>query len=152
MMIRWSSLSCRDPVLVRLSNLQFLSKVTEKAVFDQLHCHLSDRSKHVIFGDAYSDITELSHGVPQGSCLGPLLLTIYASKLFEVVKACLPIAHAYADDSLLSLSFQPDCELSETEAITSLERCIKAVRAWMLRWSYTLTFKFFSKKPFFFGT
>ena len=62
-----------------------------------------------------------------------IIYTIYASKLFEVVKTCLPIAHAYADDSQLYLSFQPDDELSETEAITSMERCIKAVRAWMLK-------------------
>ena len=191
-----------------VSNLQFLSKVTEKAVFDQLHCHLaendlypllqsayrkqhstemallkvvndivynmnhrhvtllvlldlsaafdtldhkilqqrletsfgitdsalmwfksylSDRSQHVIVDGACSVSIDLSHGVPQGSCLGPLLFTIYASKLLEVIKTCLPIAHAYADDSQLHLSFQPDNELSDTEAITSMERCIKAV-------------------------
>ena len=65
--------------------------------------------------------------------MGPLLFTIYASKLFEVVKYCLPIAHAYAVDSQLYLSFQPDNELIETEAITWMERCINAVRAWMLK-------------------
>ena len=48
-----------------------------------------------------------------------------------MVKTCLPIAHTYADDSLLSLSFQPDNELTET--ITSIEGHIKAVRAWMLK-------------------
>ena len=32
---------------------------------------------------------DLTHGVPRGSCLGPLLHTIYASKLFEIVKATL---------------------------------------------------------------
>lgn len=50
-----------------------------------------------------------------------------------MVKTCLPIAHTYADDSLVYLSFQPDNELSETEAITLMERHIKAVRAWMLK-------------------
>ena len=68
----------------------------------------------------------LSHRVPQGSCLGLLWFTIYAKKLFEVVKTCLPIAHDYTDDSQLCLSFQPDSGLSETEAITSVERCIKS--------------------------
>ena len=89
----------------------------------------SDRSQHVILEGAYSDSTELSLGVPQGSCLGPLLFTIYASKLFEVVKTCLPIAHACADDSQLYSSFQPDSGLSETEAVTSMESCIKVVTA-----------------------
>ena len=95
--------------------------------------YLSDRSQYVIADGAYSDSTKLYHEVPQGSCLGPLLFTIYASKLFEVVKACLPIAHAYADDCQLYLFFQPDSGLSETEAIASMERSIKAVRAWMLK-------------------
>ena len=77
--------------------------------------YLSNRSQHVIVKGAYSDSTEFEfyRGVLQGSCLGPLMFTIYASKPFEVVKTCLPIiAHAYADDSQLYLSFQTDSGLS----------------------------------------
>ena len=95
--------------------------------------YLSDHLQHVILDGAHSESIDLSHGVLQGSCLGPLLFTIYASKLFEVVKTCLLIEHASADYSQLYLSFQPDNELSETQAVTSMERCIKAVRASMLK-------------------
>ena len=69
--------------------------------------------------------------VPQGSCLGPLLFSAYASKLFEVIKLYLPNAHAFADDTQLYLSFNPDNSLNEAEAVYSMEQCIRAIRAWM---------------------
>jgi len=46
-------------------------------------------------------------GVPQGSCLGPLLFNIYCRSLIEIVEAHLPEVHSFADDSQLYLSFQP---------------------------------------------
>ena len=72
-------------------------------------------------------------GVPQGSCLRPLLFTLYASKLFEVIKHHLPSAHAYADDTQLYVSFKPDCSASEAECFSAMENCIRAVRAWMIQ-------------------
>ena len=48
---------------------------------------------------------------------------MYASKLFEVIKNHLPNAHSYADDIQFYLAFKPD---------SSMERCIRAVRAWMI--------------------
>ena len=82
-------------------------------------------------GGCLSDSIKLPHGVPQGSCLGPLLFTIYSSKLFEVIKDHLPVAHAYTDDTHLYLSFKPDTSSSQFEAIEAMELCIKAIRAWM---------------------
>ena len=41
-----------------------------------------------------ASVRNLSQGVPQGSCLRPLLFTLYASKLFEVVKRYLPSVNA----------------------------------------------------------
>ena len=209
-----AGLSMDNKNLRQMSNLQFVSKVTERAVFDQLHKHLEDndlypvfqsayirqhstetallrifkdilhnqdiiehhvtlqvlmdlssafdtvdgdimirrfemsfgitgtelqwlrsylpgRSQHVIVNGERSESLNLPFGVPQGSCLGPLLFTLYSSKLFEVIKPHLPEAHAYADDSQLYLSFKPNNEVNESEAVKSMEFCIRAIRTWM---------------------
>ena len=70
--------------------------------------YLSGRSQRVLFEGATSDSFDLRFGVPQGSCLGPLLFVVYASKLFEIVQDHLPNAHCFADDTQLYLSFGPN--------------------------------------------
>ena len=72
-------------------------------------------------------------GFPQGSCLGSLLFTIYASKLFEIIKNYLPQSHAYADDTQLYLSFNADLACSQNEAVEAMEQCIQAIRPWMIK-------------------
>ena len=39
--------------------------------------------------------------------------------------------HNYADDSQLYLSFKPNKGVNESEAIKSMELCIRAIRKWM---------------------
>ena len=84
--------------------------------------YLSARSQRVMIDGVLSDRFDLSFGVPQGSCLGPLLFSAYASKLFQVIKNHLPNAHAYADNTQLYLSFKPDSSMGEMEARGALER------------------------------
>ena len=87
--------------------------------------------KHISLNGERSDCCPLPFGVPQGSCLRPLLFSAYASKLFEVIKLYLSNAHAFADDTQLYLSFNPESSLSEAEAVHAIEQCIRAIRAWM---------------------
>ena len=90
--------------------------------------YLSDRSQRVFLDGCLSESSKLPHGVPQRSCLGSLLFTIYSSKLFEVIKDHLPVAHAYAKDTQHYKSFKPDTTSSRCDA---MELCIKAIRAWI---------------------
>ena len=74
---------------------------------------------------------DLVYGVPQGSCLGPLVFTVYASKLFQVIRAHLPDVHAYTDDTQPYSSFQPNFEVEQQEAVQAMERCIASTGTWM---------------------
>ena len=78
--------------------------------------YLSGRSQCVSINRETSDCYPVPFGVPQGSCLWPLLFSAYASKLFKVIKLYLPNAHAFTDDTQLYLSFNPDNSLNEAEA------------------------------------
>ena len=71
--------------------------------------YLSERSQRVSLSGKCSESLQVNQGVPQGSCLGPLLFTLYASKLFEVVKRHLPNVHAYGEDTQLYLALKPGC-------------------------------------------
>ena len=70
--------------------------------------YLTNRSQRIALGGSVSSSFPLPQGVAQGSFLGPLLFSIYASILFQVIEKHLPDIHAYADDAQLYLSFEPD--------------------------------------------
>ena len=95
--------------------------------------YLSDRTQRVSFENYFSQSRYLSCGVPQGSYLGPLLFTMYASKLFDIIKGHLPRTHSYADDTQLYLSFRPDTISSQSNAVDAMERCNSAIRCWMIK-------------------
>ena len=63
--------------------------------------YLSNRSQRIAVQGELFRLFDLDCGVSQGSCLGPLLYVIYASKLFNIIEQHLPDAHCYADDSQL---------------------------------------------------
>ena len=92
---------------------------------------LLGRSQRILFDGVKSDSFDLRFGVPQGSCLGTLLLVVYASKLFEITKAHLPDAHCFADDTQLYLSFKPNSPTDQAEVVCAMERCISDLRKWM---------------------
>ncbi len=98
--------------------------------------YLAGRMQRVNINGVHSEISRLSYGVPQGSCLGPVLFTQYASTLFDVIYKHLDQGHGYADDHQLYLAFSPNSIESQQEAITQMENCLADVKSWML--SYKL--------------
>ena len=92
---------------------------------------LESRSKRVKIDNTFSDIMELKYGVPQGSCAGPVLYTMYASTLGEVFEKFDVSVMGYADDHALHLSCLDKETISST--IANIEVCIKKVKEWMGR-------------------
>ncbi len=92
----------------------------------------SRRQCVVINGQTRSVESILKFGVPQGSCLGPILFTEYASPLFDVIYTHLDNALGYADDHQLYLAFSPNTSICQENAVSRMESCLDDVKQWML--------------------
>ena len=73
--------------------------------------YLSNRKQRVFFSGQYSSTKTIHCGVPQGSCLGPLLYLIFTNDLPFIVKHSTVVM--YADDSTLYCS-------EKTQAVSNL--------------------------------
>ena len=100
-------------------------------VLEWFSSYLSGRSQRILFDGIKSKSFDMIFGVPQGSCLGPLLFVMYISKLLEIVQTHLPDAHCFADDTQLYLSFNPNNPDDQVDAVYAMERCISDLRKWM---------------------
>ena len=94
--------------------------------------YLTNRSQRIALSGSVSNSFPLPQEVAQGSFLGPLLFSIYASKLFQVIEKHLLDVHAYADDAQLYLSFEPDNVVGQAAALDAMQRCIRDERSWMI--------------------
>ena len=93
---------------------------------------LSCRKQRINIKQKFSANFTLNCGVPQGSCLGPVLFLLYVSQLFQIINRHPPSSHGYADDTQLYLSFRPESPVVQDQAIQTINNCIVEVRAWLV--------------------
>ena len=86
---------------------------------------LERRYQRICIKETLSQPFDLKCGVPQGSCLGPLLFTNYTQELFSILGSRFPTPHAYAHNTQLCLSFSPNVSTREADDVTAIKNCIQ---------------------------
>ena len=90
--------------------------------------YLTDRTHYVSLSNYCSVIAPVYSGVPQGSVLGPILITMYTKPLSAIIGSYSIIHHSFADDLQLQMSSPPD---EKSELLNSMQSCICDVKAWV---------------------
>ena len=115
---------------VLLNRLKYCFGVSGTAL-SWICSYLTRRTQKVVIDGFESEAVKLRQGVPQGSVLGPALLTLYTSPLGDICQQHHINFHCYADDQQMYLSFQPSSLDSSKTCLTSLQNYITDTRLWM---------------------
>lgn len=105
-----------------LSKLEHSYNISNQAL-NLFKNYLSDRTQKVIANNQISNPLKLTTGVPQGSCLGPLLFITYINNITRIMKYCKIIL--FADDTVIFHS-SPSFENSHPK----LQHDLKSLDLW----------------------
>ena len=96
--------------------------------------YVTERKQRTSCENELSSELPVTHGVPRGSILGPLLFVIYINDLPNVLESC--CASLYADDTVIYCYGSSSQELSE-----KLNRDLLSVAKWLNEHKLTLNLK-----------
>ena len=92
--------------------------------------YLRPRNCLVEIEGSRSSEMSLDYSVPQGSCGGPVLYSVYASSLQTEILAYVRL-NAFVDDHSLSCAFKANNREQEVDTMNSVEHCLLDVNRWM---------------------
>lgn len=112
----------------RVDHRILISKMTALGIGSRITkwcaSYLSDRKFSVKVGNSFSPPADAPSGVPQGSCLGPLLYSIFSQDM-KLLFEGLPVKYmVYADDLKLY------CEITSDKDRVALQSAIDLVSMW----------------------
>lgn len=96
-----------------------------ETAIDWVNSYLNGRTQVTRLWSETSEPLSKDCGVPQGSCLGPLLFNIYTADLPSCVQYCK--VHLYADDCQIHLSYDKDLIV---EAVSKINLDLKSICNW----------------------
>ena len=91
--------------------------------------YLSERCQSISISDHYSQKLKLTTVVPQGSVLSPLLFSLYAQPIGDIIRKYGLRFHHYADDLQLYDHFKFSSP-SSTRTIYRLQNCVADLQVW----------------------
>ena len=103
--------------------------IHEKAL-EWVHSYLAGREYHVAINRSSSDAIDLPFSVPQGSVAGPILYTLYASTLSDLIPPAISIS-GYADDHSFYGRFKPGCLSDQANCVMNMQDLLFQVNTWM---------------------
>ena len=112
------------PILVHRLHADF--GLTD-AVLQLFTSYLTDRTHYVSLSNHCSAFAPVHSGDPQGSVLGPMLLTMHIKPLSAIIDSHSIIHHSFANDLQLHISAPPDL-ISELHHY--MQSCMSDVKAW----------------------
>jgi hypothetical protein len=117
---------CHAKLLLKLKNYG-----VDGMVLNWIKAFLSDRVQTVCVDDCMSDSADVLSGVPQGSCLGPLLFVLYINDIVnEVQNASIKL---YADDCKLFI--RTDVGIGAV----GLQEDLNRIFEWACKWQLQLS-------------
>lgn len=128
-----------------------LQRDLPRQYYEFLKSYLTERFFRVRYGGEYSDIKEISAGVPQGSVLGPVLYLLYTR---DIPRDENTLLGTFADDTAI-LAVDKTIEGSSSK----LQKAVNRIAGWTQKWRIKLnetksthvnfTYKNISAKPIF---